>query len=136
MVVVVVTEQHRRDRRQVIESYRWLPDPLWPQYVERSGALRIHRICEQVAGGRLNQKGRVPDEGDDRGGAAERRRGPHGYVDVTRPRCSPFEQHARDRREGLSGCAGRIEESLPVEVVGHKWRVGSGCWLPVAGYYW
>src|SRR4029078_4250473 len=115
--------------------YRWLPDPLGPDDVERPGALRIDRIREQVASGRLYQKGRVPDEGDDRGSAAERRRDPHGYVHVTRPRCSPFEEHARDRREGLSGCAGRIEEALPVEAIGHRWRgglvVGCCCWLLV-----
>ena len=74
MVVVVVAEQHDRDRRQVVEPDRRLPHALRSEAIERAGPLRIHRVGEDVAERGLDQERRVADEGDVARGAVERRR--------------------------------------------------------------
>jgi hypothetical protein len=65
-VVVVVTEEHGRNRRQRVESDRGRPDAPRSQALPRAGVLRINRVGEDISGGGLNQERRVPDESDDR----------------------------------------------------------------------
>ena len=72
VVVVVVTEQHDRDGRQVVERHGRLPNPPRSEQVQRTGALGIHRIGQDVSRRRLNQKRRVTDERDDGGRAVQR----------------------------------------------------------------
>ena len=40
MIVMVVTEQHHRDRRQIVERHRRLPDSPRSEHVQRACALR------------------------------------------------------------------------------------------------
>jgi len=66
----------------------------------------------------------VPDESDDRGGAAQPWRLLRGLIDTRWPRCSPFEQHARNGREWLSRSPGGVHESPSIKVIallsGHR----------------
>ena len=114
---MVVTEQHRRDRRQVVESHGRLPNSPRSDHVQRTCALRIHRIGQDVSGRRLNQKRGVTDERDDGGGAVQCRRTSGRHVDTRRPRCSRLAQHPRDRREWLPSLASGIEESPSIKVI-------------------
>ena len=117
---MIVTEQHCGDWRQVIEPDRRLTNAPGPEQVERSGALRIHRIGDQIAVGRLNQKGGMSDERHDRCSAVQRRRDPERYAHATRPRRPPLPQHSEYRRKAwhCGGC--RVDEPLAVEVIGHE----------------
>ena len=88
VIVVVVAEQHHRDGRQVVEAHGRLPDSPRSDQVQRTCALGIHRVGQDVPGRRLNQEGRVADERDDRRGAVESRRLSRRLIDMRRPRCS------------------------------------------------
>ena len=74
VVVMVVTQQHDRDRRQVVERHRRLPDSPRSDHVQRACALGVHRVGQDVPRRRLNQKRRVTDERDDGDGAVQSRR--------------------------------------------------------------
>ena len=65
MVVMVVTEQHHRDGRQVVERHGRLPDSPRADHVQRTGALGVHGVGQDVPRRCLNQKRRVTDERDD-----------------------------------------------------------------------
>ena len=49
VVVVIVAEQHDRDRRQVVETHRRRADPARADERQRAGAFRVHRIGQQIA---------------------------------------------------------------------------------------
>ena len=122
VIVVVVTQQHRRDRRQVIELHGRLPNSTRSEHIQRTCTLGIHRVREDVSCCRLDQKGRVTDERDDRPRAIQSRRQPRRFVNPRRPRGSPLEQHPRNGREWLSGETGGIEESPAVRMVAFRER--------------
>ena len=60
VIVVVVAEQHDRDRRQVVEANGRLPHAPRPEQVQRTGALGIDRVGEDVAG-RASESGTSSD---------------------------------------------------------------------------
>ena len=62
VIVVIVTEQHRRDRRQVVEGDSQLPNSPRSNDVQWAGALGIHRVGQNIPRRRLNQKCGVTDE--------------------------------------------------------------------------
>ena len=126
VIVVVVTEQHRRDGRQVVERDGRLPDSPRSEQVQRTCTLGIHRVGQDVPCRRLNQKRRVTDERDDGAGAVECRRPSRRLVDVRRPGCSRLEQHPRNGREWLAGGAGGIDESPSIKVIALCQVIGSG----------
>jgi hypothetical protein len=117
MVIVIVAEQDERNFRKQIEWNRWLPDAARPRERDRARALGIDRIGEDVAERRLDQEGRVADEGDDRRGVIERCRRARDDRDVRGPRHTGLTQHARDLAKRLAVCARGIEERPPVEMV-------------------
>ena len=120
VIVVVVTEQHRRDRRQVVEPHARLPDSPRSSPGHRARALGIHRIGQEVPGGGLDQERRMADERDRRGRTVECRRHLRLNLDVYRPGRARLAQHPRNLGEWLSGGSGWIDESPAVEVIAHS----------------
>src|SRR4051794_10654051 len=95
VVVVIVTQQYVSNRRQIVEANARLTHAPRPGPPERAGALRENGVGDDVAGARLNQKGRVTNEGDDDLAAARRRkRGPLHDWHLRRPWRATLEQHA------------------------------------------
>ena len=117
MIVVVVTQQHRRNGRQVVEPHGRLSHAARSQDVERAGTRGIHRVGQNIPCAGLNQKGRMTDERDDGDCAIERGRALKRLVDASRPGRSPSAEHARHGRERQDGCAGRIRKSPAIEVI-------------------
>ena len=127
VVVVIVTQEYVSNRRQIVEANARLTHAPGPCPPERSGALREDRVGDDVAGARLNQKGRVTDEGDDDLVAAgRRRRGPLHDWHLRRPWGVTLEQHARRLPERLCVCAVRVEEPPVVEMIAHLFA-----WMPL-----
>ena len=62
MVIMIVRQQHRVDRRQVRERDARRIDPPGPGEIERTGALGKDRIDQNVAVSHLDQKGRMADQ--------------------------------------------------------------------------
>src|SRR5438105_4988174 len=117
MVVVIVAQHHRRDRRQVVEAHRGLPHAARAEQIERPCTLRVHRIGQDVAPRRLNQKRGVSDERDDGRRAIELGRAARRRVDPRRPRRSSREQQPRNLRQRRPRRAPGIHEARAVEVI-------------------
>src|SRR6266487_3970649 len=127
MIVMVVTQQHRRDRRQITERHGRLPNSPRTEHIPRTCTLGIHGMSQDVSCRSLNQKRRVTNERDDGGGAVQLWRRLRRLVDTGRPRCSWFEQHPRNGREWLSRSARGIDESPSIEVIAFLSRHRNDC---------
>src|SRR5918994_4096435 len=95
VVVVIVTQQHQRDRRQVLEMHTRRPHSAGPRKRERARALSVHRIDQHIRGCRLDQERRVPYKGHDDVALTGRRRAARLDRDVTRPRGLGCDQEVR-----------------------------------------
>src|SRR6185503_16779530 len=84
---------------------------------QRTCALRIYWIGQDVSCRRLNQKRCMTDKRDDGSSTVQGRWPLRRLVDVHRPRFSPLHQHSQDRREWLSGTTTGIHESSAIKVI-------------------
>jgi len=117
MIVVVVAQQDGRDGRQILEPHGRLSNAARSEYVQRTCALRVHGVGEEVAARRLNQEGGVADERDRGSGASQFRRLARWHVDTPRPPRSWLGEHSRNCRKWLRAGAGGVEESPAVKVI-------------------
>jgi hypothetical protein len=129
VVVVIMRDQHRVDCRQRTEGDARIVDALGPGEAERRGALRPHRVDQQIEAGGLEQQGGVADVRDAPGRARNARRRPVGKR-ARRPRrplglrrAGPPAEHVED---ALRRRAVRVEEVRPVEMVRHRPVVVTG----------
>jgi hypothetical protein len=117
VVVVIVTQQHQRDRRQVVEPHTRGPHSAGPGERERARALRVHRIDQYIGGSRLDEEGGVPHEGHNDLTLTERRRTARLDRDLTRPRGLGCDKEAGHLPEWLTVRAVRVEVAAAVEVI-------------------
>ncbi len=121
VVVVIVADQHHVDRRQVGEGDARLVDPLRPGEGEWRGAVRPHRIGQDVQPGRLDQQRGVADHGEPQRIAPHPPDGP-GAGMGTGPCRRPFRATAAELPlEEIGEPAGRlavgIEKQRAVEMI-------------------
>ena len=118
VIVVIVAEQDHRDRRQRVEANRRASNTPRPQQAAGTCAFCIHRIRQDVARGRLNEKRRVTDECHDDLPGACRGYFDHRLLDACRPRSAPHgNQHLRHGGERLQRRSCGIEEPPAVEMI-------------------
>src|SRR5882672_7423786 len=126
MVVVIVTEQHDRDRRQIVEANAGCPDAMRPRKLEWARAVGVHRIGQDAGSVGLDEKGRVANVADGELGALHRRWLPRRDGDRGGPRRAPRGEEPRRLPDRLTIRAVGIEESPPVEVVRARHASRSG----------
>ena len=120
VVVMIVTQQHQGNGRQIVESHARRPHAAGARERNRARPLRVHGIGQQAGGADLDQKRRMTDERHNHvaragaGGPARLDR------DRGRPATARREQHARHHPEGAAIRAVGIVKPAPVEVA----RVG------------
>jgi hypothetical protein len=111
-----MTEENDVDLWQNVEVDRRASNPARPQHTPRTRAIHIHRIRNQIARRRLQEKCRMANERQD----DIRCRGWRVYdwlFDVCRPSGPSREQQARHSHKWLQRRARWIEEPAPVEVI-------------------
>src|SRR6059058_4688788 len=64
VIVMIVTEQHERDGRQIVEAHARRPHAAGARERNRARALRVHRIDQQADGADLDEKRGMTDERD------------------------------------------------------------------------
>src|SRR5262245_49238648 len=117
VVVVIVAYEHDRDWRERVEWNGRKPDAPRSEHVPRPGVFGIHRVGQDISGGRLNEEGRVADEGHHRGCATvERRHDSRFVLDARRPRRPAFQQHPWHGGQRLQAWTRRVEEAAAVEM--------------------
>jgi hypothetical protein len=119
VIVVVVTQEHRRNRRQIVEANARLAHTSWPDPREGTCALRVYRVGDDVPRGGLNEECCMTNERNDRRCAIQRWRHPWSNFDVSRPRRPRLAQHPRNLGERLPGTSARVNEAPAVEVIAH-----------------
>ena len=124
VIVVIMTQQHERDRGQVVERHARRPNLTGARERDRARAAGVHRIGQRVDGTDLNEKRGVANKRDDHLVRPGVGRPPRPDRNLRRPPGPRREQQARHHPERSTVRAVRIEESAAVKVV------GVGCHVP------
>ena len=124
---MVVTQQDRGDRRQVLEWNGGLPDSTRSQQSKRTSALGVHGIREEIAHLGLDQECGVPDESDRGGRVLERRNSARRLVNAAGPGPARLAKEFQYRRQRRRSSAARIAKSPAVKVIALvQWRLLAG----------
>jgi hypothetical protein len=119
MIVVIVADQHRVDRRQVVEADSRRTMPLRSRESDRRAAHRPDRIRQHIDAIELQQERRMIDERDAQSSIADafRRFRPRRRVDPSRPE-SRLAVHLPLQKRALRLPAGMdVVKPPPIEVI-------------------
>jgi hypothetical protein len=120
MVVVIVAQQHERDRGEILEPETGCPHPPGTDATAGPRVAREHRIGEEREPVALDQKRRMADERDR--DLTRHRLGwsLHGHANLSRPGRSLGPKQGPQLRDRLAIRPARVEEARTVEMVGHR----------------
>lgn len=120
VVVVIVRDQHQVDRRQRLKRQARVAHAPRADVPQRTDALGVHRVGEDIEAGQLDQKGNVIDERERElpRSKARRQGGPDPILDAPRPGPGPRGNGpAQQVQPTASGAGVRIEKMPAVEMV-------------------